>query len=610
MLTGAYTIIEKADRSFRERHMQRYFIGATLGNDPHTEGLFKANRIARLGGIPGHILAPSDSLHSLLTAVKSQQPSHIGLSYRLSPDKAVAAFTAALHALEENGLLRGAGGEGRRIAFGALPESIDRLRALESSLPVSVEFFSQERPPLERAKQVLRYFQLEDSVARRITAELKEELCPPGITMLDQMAEEIISSEAWRNEPGLQKPSQAAITSLTRRFQASELPCLRTHFGIPSDSIQPTVEGIRQLAEAGAVDEMSLGSSDLSQRFFGEPEAFATRKNDGGVPYKTADDLKTLFEATRRGNFPGIKPYAHVRDLCAFVDICLDAGMLRGAHQAVPLFWFNELDGRGPLTLHESLVEHKETVALLAKRGIPVEMNDPNHWSSRWAHDTIVVADYALITAMMRQCNVADMIFQFQLDKPAETGDFADLAKMGAALELITTMKGSARIWRETRAGIEHFSPHPDTAKRQLDRTTLLQMMLEPHMIHLVSYCEATHAATVEDIVESAQIVRSATRLFQKHAPDLQPFKDHDAVLERKAFLVREATVLLEAIARLHPRYESCLLSQSAAFLADPDTLARAVQKQYMAAPGLVHPDYPYPRLVTRPSQYGFFDVY
>ncbi|HNZ47596.1 MAG TPA: hypothetical protein PKN92_02000 [Candidatus Hydrogenedentes bacterium] len=590
--------------------MSLYFIGATLGNDPHTEGLFKAQRIANLACISGHITAPADTLSLLLGAVREYRPSHIGLSYRLSPDKAEAVFTECIHTLEENGLLRRGDGTWCRVAFAALPESIARLRARSNQFPVPVEFFSQELPPLDRAEQVLDYFEVRDFRRDRILALLKEELCPPGIEMLDQMAKEVIAGDKWRSEPGLQKPSAEAVKDLIRRFEESELPCLRTHFGVPEDSIQPTVEGIAALANAGAVDEISLGSSDLSQRYFGEPEAFKGRKNDGGVPYKTVDDLKVLYQATRRGNYPGIKPYAHVRNLCAFADDCLKVGMLQGAHQAVPLFWFNELDGRGPLTLDESLVEHQETVAHLARRGIPVEMNDPNHWASRWAHDTVVVADYGLITAVMEQCGVADMIFQFQLNKPAETGDYADLAKMGAALELVGRLKGNARAWRETRAGIEHFSPDPAEAKYQLARTTLLQMILEPHMIHLVSYCEARHAATVQDIVESAQIVRHAARLFKKHAPDLMKYRNQNEVVERKHYLLKEAEYLLHAIARLHPRYEPGSLQSIASMLADPFILEAAVKHRFMAAPGLVHPDYPYPRLVTRPSRHGFFDVY
>ena len=42
-------------------------------------------------------------------------------------------------------------------------------------------------------------------------------------------------------------------------------------------------------------------------------------------------------------------------DLVPFVATCLKAGMLTGSHQAVPLFWFNELDGRGPMPVRESI---------------------------------------------------------------------------------------------------------------------------------------------------------------------------------------------------------------------------------------------------------------
>ncbi len=87
------------------------------------------------------------------------------------------------------------------------------------------------------------------------------------------------------------------------------------------------------------VDEISLGSSDLSQRYFGKPEEFKIRKNDGGVPYKDYNDLVKLFQATRQGNYPSIKPYAHVSDILNFIDICIKAGMLIGAHQAIPLFF-------------------------------------------------------------------------------------------------------------------------------------------------------------------------------------------------------------------------------------------------------------------------------
>ncbi|MFA7691519.1 MAG: hypothetical protein WCX86_01345 [Candidatus Hydrogenedentales bacterium] len=588
--------------------MPKVFVGASLANDPHTEGLFKVQRIAKRAGIQCLILPPSPNLEPLLHAIKEVNPSHIGLSYRMSPEKGVDALASTLHILKTQGMLFQSASLPRKFGFAALPETIARVRSSAASFPVSLSLFSQTLSPFERMEGVLDYFDIHDDLRASILETLRSELFPKGIPELDQMAQYVLEGELYRDESPLPIPGSAAQRHLPTRMSESTLPLLRTHYGVPSNTIDATVEGIKTLAEARVIDEISLGSSDLSQRYFGNPEAFQNKKNDGGVPYKDADDLRQLFEATRRGNYPSIKPYAHVAGITEFIETCLQTGMLIGAHQAIPLFWFNELDGRGDMSLEESLHEHIAAVQVLAQKGIPVEMNDPNHWSSRWAHDTIIVTDYALITAVMNRCSVADMIFQFQLNKPVETGDFADLAKMTAALQLIDAFKGTAQVWRETRTGIEYFVPDPETSRFQLARATLLQMILAPHMIHLVSYCEASHAATADDIIESSQIVRRAARVFAQNKEVLLPYKEDEVVVDRREDLLREARYLLKQIAALDPNAAADTMDLSA--LANPTVLKRAVEKQYMSAPGLVHPNYPYPPFVTQPAAYGFFDVY
>src|SRR5262249_37488728 len=302
-----------------------------------------------------------------------------------------------------------------------------------------------------------------------------------------------------------------------------------------------TVAGIAALADARVIDEVSLGSSDLSQRYYGDAAAFVGRKNDGGVPYSNFGHLEEMFQASRRGNFPGMKPYAHVINLVPFIADCLHAGMLVGSHQAVPLFWFNELDGRGPTPVRESIREHLAAVRELAQRGIPVEMNDPNHFSSRWAHDAIVVADYALITAVMLTQGVKDLVLQLQFNKPRETSDHGDLAKMLAGLDLAGEMVAGAdtgaRLWRETRTGIDSFDPDPDAARHQLARSTFLQLIVQPHVIHLVSYCEAMHAASVDDVIDSSRLVRRCVRVFRQHASELLRLRQDPLVVQRRAHL-------------------------------------------------------------------------
>jgi hypothetical protein len=289
--------------------------------------------------------------------------------------------------------------------------------------------------------------------------------------------------------------------------------------------------------------------------------------------------------------------------------------MLTGSHQAVPLFWFNELDGRGPTPVRESIREHQAAVRELARRGIPVEMNDPNHFSSRWAHDAIVVSDYALITAVMLANGVRDLVLQLQFNKPRETSDHGDLAKMLAGLDLAGEMVASrpgVRLWRETRTGIDSFDPDLDAARHQLARSTFLQLLVDPHAIHLVSYCEAVHVAGVTDVIDSSKLVRRCVRLFRLHAHDLLKLRQHPLVAERRAHLVREASTTLRHVAALDrcglPR-PTAPLSALVRRLADPDVLLRALETGVMAAPGIFHKGYAAARaVVTAPVSHGFIE--
>jgi hypothetical protein len=587
---------------------------ATLGGDRHTQGLFRVARIAGKAGIVAHVLPPGSSVDEILDRVQEVDPVWLGFSYRLSPEIAVQEFRSCLARLAAAGQLQRPSGTARSVALAGLPEAMKAVEDLRSTLPCRVWTMPQERDPMRACRRVLEFFEVPPRRQNQILEELHSELFPPRFPILDELAKEAAGNDDYRNEPPLPVPSEDARRSYVQRIAEMEMPLLRTHFGIPAATITPTAEGIAALAEARVVDEISLGSSDLSQRYFGDPAAFVGRKNDGGVPYSTFEHLVELFQASRRGNYPGMKPYAHVVDLVPFIDTCIRAGMLRGAHQAVPLFWFNELDGRGPMSLRESLREHVAAVEELARRGIPVEMNDPNHFSSRWAHDAIIVVDYALITAVMLASGVKDMILQLQFNKPRETSDHGDLAKMLAGLDLAGEMvAGSgARLWRETRTGVDSFDPDPDTARHQLARSTFLQLIVNPHIIHLVSYCEALHIAGVEDVLDGSRLVRRCVRVFRRHRKDLLRFQQDPLVVERRAHLASEARATLRHIAALdgtEPSPAEAPLSTLVRRLADPEVLFRALDTGALAAPGLFHPGYSAARnVVTAPVAHGFIE--
>lgn len=592
--------------------MQNLFLGLTLGQDPHTVGIHKAGKIAKHAGMDYKILPPAMEDERKIQTILELNPRFIGLSYRLSTDKAIYELEKFLYKLEHYNLFDD---KERRFCFAGLHSTLQAVRSLELDRKFNLYLMGSDKDIRKRTLDTIRFFCIESNeIQSKILETVLRESQPINFEILDQLGKSIVENDDYLTVKPLKKPSDFALKYMPQRMKESSIPLIRTHFGIPDETIIPTVEGIEKIADNGAVDEISLGSSDLSQRYFGNEEAFRIYKNDGGVPYKNKEDLRMLYAATRRGNFPSIKPYAHVKELKAFVDICLETGMLIGAHQAVPLFWFSELDGRGPLSLKEAIVEHKETAKYLAEKGIPVEMNDPNQWSSRFVHDTLFVVDYALIASVMYNAGVKDMIFQHQFNKPAETGDYSDLAKMAAAREIIEMIRpvgNNSSIYIETRAGIEHFSTDLDIAKYQLARTTLLQMIFCPDIIHLVSYCEANHAATVEDVIESSKIVRRAVQIFRENESELKKLINEPVVQERKKHLINEAKFVIKEIAKLSSYYTTNLSMKSIyKCLSDPNALYSSMEMRIMSAPGITLEKFSNPDMLTKANEYGFIDCY
>ncbi|MBD5338551.1 MAG: hypothetical protein HDR98_05465 [Bacteroides sp.] len=587
----------------------QFFVATSLANDPHTEGMHNASKIAELGGIEGVILPPSLDYNAFYEAIHLYHPRYIGLSYRQNPQVAVDEVFKVVNYLYSSGLVKPE--DNVKIQVAGLPKTIEILDEKIHELPLKIELCQNSTDIRKRITETVDFFDIVKD-REKIIEQIYEEVVPEGIEIFDQLADEAVRNDEYKNEPPLPIPSVKACNDYVTRIQESEIPVLRSHFGIPDETIEPTVEGIRELANARVLDEISLGSSDLSQRYFGHPQKFEILKNDGGVPYKNEEDLRRLYQASRTGNFPGVKPYCHVTDLVKFVHQCLDAGMLKGVHQAVPLFWFNELDGRGPATVRDSIKEHFECVRELAKAGIPVEMNDPNQWSSRWAHDSMIVTSYALISAVMSECGVKDMVFQMQFNKPKETGDYADLAKMSAGMEMAKRLSlgraNPARILRETRTGIESLSADMNLAKWQLARSTFLQLCMDPHIIHIVSYCEANYAARPADIIDSSKLIRRAVRIFRDNKEDIMRYTQNPIIEERKKFLIQESETLLNGIIQLSPMYQSVPLEYMASQVANPDILATAIERKIISAPGIVNKKYK-GDFITKSMKYGMIDV-
>ena len=72
-----------------------------------------------------------------------------------------------------------------------------------------------------------------------------------------------------------------------------------------------------------------------------------------------------------------------------------------------------------------------------------------------------------------------------------------------------------------TRAGLLSFAADMDIAKGQLAASTVIQLAIEPAIIHVVGYSEGDHAATASEIIESCQIVHGVIRNCRTDMPDM-----------------------------------------------------------------------------------------
>ncbi len=365
-------------------------------------------------------------------------------------------------------------------------------------------------------------------------------------------------------------------SSLVERIRWKEpYPLIRHHFGLPS--LEDTVDGVRKISEARVLDVISLGPDQNAQESFFRPEEMDPDQDGaGGVPVRTACDFRRLYEASRCGNFPLMRCYSGTRDVLRFAELLKET--INNAWAAIPLFWYNVLDKRGPRGVEESIREAQAAMRWHAERGIPVEVNEAHHWSLRDAPDSVAVAAAFLAAYNAKRAGVRDYVAQFMWNTPPGTSAVMDTGKMLAKLELIEALADDDfRIWKQVRAGLSSFPADLALAKGHLGSSTLVSMNLKPHIVHVVGFCEGHHAATAEDVIESAKIARGVIRNCLDGMPDMT----RDArVQERKEELLEESRVILNALKEIAPSGVEDPWS-------DPHTLAKSVELGIMDAPQL-----------------------
>jgi len=505
-------------------------IGASLGNCVHVAGAVHFLSLAEDEGYKSVFLGPAVSVDAVLKSIEENKPTIVTLGYRLTPENGV---TIVRELIEKSAKLT----HTPIWSFGGTAPVAEKVRELG--------FFDVIFDGTD---------DIDDSITFLRTGKLP-----------DKSSAELFAAD-FRG----------------RLAQKTPYPLLRHHFGLPS--YEQTREGVTEIAESRVLDIISLGIDQNTQQYFFHPKDRKPEMDGaGGVPVHDADGFEKLKEASLCGNYPLMRCYSGTADVLRLAELLCKT--IANAWCAVPLCWYNELDGRGDRPVKTSMEEAQQLIAYHGKNGpfgapgVPVELNEPHHWGLRDAHDTISVAASYISAYNAKKLGVCDYISQYMFNIPNSLSFSMDLAKVLAQIELTESLADDEfRVYRQTRAGLPFLSGDEAVAKGQLAATTALQMSVKPHIIHVVGYSEALHAATPQVIIESCKIVRGVVRSTLSGNAEAQ----HDPrVKTRCSELISEANYLLNFI-----KEEYSDISDDP--LADAAVLSDCIKRGILDAPHIV----------------------
>ncbi len=497
------------------RKNRKKAIAGAIGEDVHVAGVINFLRLAEKEGYKTVFLGPAVSTKTIVGALIEIDADLIGISYRLMPESGEFHLNQLKVALQEAGLIK----KGKTYVFGGTP-------------------------PVAKVAEKIRIFE--------------------RIFDGSESTEEVISFLRGRIAP--QKAIQYPDTLIERIRWKKPYPVIRHHLGLPS--LEETVDDVEKVSKAKVVDVISIApDQDAQENFFHPERQDPGRRGAGGVPIRTPEDFIRLFEASRCGNYPLLRCYQGTDNLIEMADMLVKT--INNCFAAIPIFWFSKLDERGPLELEEAIKEHQKLMRWHGEKNIPVEVNEPHHFELRESSDVIAVADMYLSAYNALKMGVKHFICSCMFDLPMGESFRMDLAKQLAKRDIIQELADDRFIiLTQTRTGLLRYPSDLDEAKGRLATSVMMQMALKPEIIHAVSYIEADHAATADDIIESCKIVRYVIENCIEGMPDMT--KDPQ-IQQRKEDLIKEAKILLKAITQIAPE-------KTEDPLADPTTLVKAVR--------------------------------
>ncbi|MGI6150250.1 MAG: cobalamin-binding protein [Firmicutes bacterium] len=569
-------------------HDVRYaFLKPTL--DAHTLGITAAADLVRDCGY--EVLVGDEAVSQSLNEIqyeKNQERivewltvhriNRVGLTYRLDPDAAATMVGYFVQAVRTARLLHSQGGPVDAIFFAGLPTACARIQQEHKGLVVTFpggesvsESLAKLKIPQERIPT--------DIISGSSYDDFRLEF---GSDIINRQEYSAVQPPDRSGYPEFGTSRDAVEKRLQHALQQRPfLPLMRAHCG-PYDAKKSREESVRefiswaqQLAATGFLDILSIGTSQLTQSNFGEE--WGSRPNGGGVPINSPAEYRQLWESSRPlllRTYAGTK---NIPQLAAMHEETLNI-----CWHALSLWWFNQMDGRGPYDLYTSLQQQYKTLQYIAKTGKPYEGNVSHHFAFRGADDVTYIVSAYLAAKLAKTLGIRTYILQNMLNTPRMTWGVQDLAKSRAMLALLRQLEDdSFRVMLQPRAGLDYFRPDLYEAKIQLAATAALMDDIEPQdetsppIIHVVSYSEAVQLATPEIIDESIRITLHALKKYRalRRSGAIDDMSTSEDVAERTALLVRSARTIIADLERHIPRLytpEGLYLAFAAGFLPTP----------------------------------------
>lgn len=492
--------------------------------------------------------------------IRNNHISYLGISYRLDPKDAVDLVGKIVYLLKKEGLYEADNAQIKSIHFAGLKPACDEI---EQEYNGRIRTFRGG----ESAEETLLVMGVPYSdIPQEIKSGCKYD------KQLHEFGKKIISSGEYKKfktqsrkiykEYGTDRDT--VELRLDNNFVSGFQPLIRAHSGPYSPDLtraqclEEYQEWCRELANEGLLDILSIGSSQLSQSNFGDN--WEGKRNGGGVPVNSEQEYINIWRAARPMLVRTYSGTKNIAQMAAMYERTINISW-----HALSLWWFNELDGRGPNTLYDNLKEHIDTIRYISSTNKPVETNVSHHFAFRGCDDITYIVSGYLAAKMAKKCGIKTFVLQNMLNTPRSTWGIQDLAKSRVLIKLVKQLEDkSFRVILQTRAGLDYFKPNIDEAKVQLAAVTALMDDIDPNnkyspeIIHVVSYSEALFLATPDILNDSIRITKTSLNEYRRLKRNHEtPNVMTDEILKRTENLWNDSKTIIHAMEKMIPNLYS-----------------------------------------------------